>query len=386
MAPGRPSYRSPGVTYCLIPLVFLASLLSIMIFVFPPPAEEPSAPGTPVSGEPDRLGSWGQIDQPIARGADWRQIVVDSPFRLGEKSVKGSWSTPEGKQDYYGIGFGTYPRIDGSTVAVPMAVEFARQHLGLSDEDANSFVSFSTTSEAYTNLITKGITGNRSMIRSEDAFLEDRPVDLLIATGPSGDEKALAEGHGVDLVQKPVCYDAFVFITHKDNPVDSLTLEQIRDIYSGKVTNWKEVGGEDKPIVAYQREEGSGSQTAMTSLVMGDTPMLPPETVEVVQGMGVLVDAVAEYQNDSTSIGYTYRYYIDNLYKNEDIKILGIDGIASDEENLRAGTYPLTTCYYGVIRGSDEDAPGGLFLDWMLSEEGQRCIRQAGYVPLADID
>lgn len=333
------------------------------------------------SGEPDRLGSWSQISQEIKRGEDWRQIVFNSPFQLGKKSVKGTWNTSSGKQDYYSIEFGTYPRIDGSTVAVPMAVEFARQHLGFSDEDANSFVAFSTTDVAYENLIRK-TSDAMGMLRSENTFTdENHPVDLIIVTAPSDDELALAKKEGVTLVMKPVCYDAFVFITHKDNPVDSLTLDEVRGIYSGRITNWKEVGGEDKPIIAYQREENSGSQTGMINLVMGELPLLPPETVRIIQGMGMLVDTVAEYRNGSASIGYTYRYYIDNLYKNEDIKILRIDGISSDAENLQSNAYPLTVSYYGIIRGGEESSPGGLFLDWMLSKEGQQCIGQAGYIP-----
>ena len=208
-----------------------------------------------------------------------------------------------------------------------------------------------------------------------------RTVDLIIVTEPSEDELALAKQNNVTLIQKPVCYDAFVFITHKDNPVDSLTVEQIRGIYTGKITNWQDVGGQGIPIIAYQREENSGSQTAMEKLVMKDMQMLPPEMTKVAAEMGMLVDTVAEYKNDSVSIGYTYKYYIDNLYKNESIKILAIEGVFPDENNIRTGEYPFSTCYYGVIRSEDENSSGGKFLDWMLSREGQLCIKQAGYIP-----
>ena len=333
--------------------------------------------------EPDRLGSWSQISQIPSRGAAWRQIVTDSPFQLGKKSVKGSWFVPDGTEDYYEIAYGTYPSIDGSTVALPLAVEFARQHLGFSDEYANDFVGFSTTPYAYEHLITKAPNTSAGMIRAETTFLDEtHPVDLVIATAPSAAELDAAAQHGVTLVQKPICYDAFVFITHKNNAVDSLTLEQVRGIYTGEITNWAEVGGADAPIVAYQREEGSGSQTAMVEGVMQGRPMLPPTMVKVIAGMGSLVDTVAEYRNDSASIGYTYKYYLDNLYQNEEIKILKIDGVPADEANLRTEAYPLTTCYYGVIRSEDENATGGQFLDWMLSEAGQQCVAQAGYLPL----
>lgn len=140
----------------------------------------------------------------------------------------------------------------------------------------------------------------------------------------------LAREHRVEMIVRPVCYDAFVFITHRDNPVESLTVEQIQKIYSGEITNWKEVGGGDAKIITYQREKNSGSQTAMEKLVMKGIPMLSPDTVKVEMGMGALVEAVAEYKNSKSSIGYTYQYYIDKPYKNENIKVLCIEGISSE--------------------------------------------------------
>jgi len=336
------------------------------------------------TGIPDRTGSWAHINQSVERRGDWKKIVENSPFQLGEKSVRGSWNTPDGngKEDYYEIKFGTYPSIDGSTVAVPMAAEFARQHLGLSDEDANDFACFSTTHYAYENLIMKR-SNTLGMFRSTSTFLdESHPVDLIIATEPSDEEIAIAEQNNVELIIAPVCYEAFVFITHKDNTVESLTVEQIQKIYTGEITNWKEVGGQDKKIKAFQREKNSGSQTAMENMVMKGIPMLPPAMVKVAEGMGMLVDAVGEYENSQSSIGYTYKYYIDTLYKNENIKVLKIDGIAPEPDNLRNKKYHFTTNYYGVIRKEDEQKTGGRFLEWMLSPAGQKCIAQVGYIPM----
>lgn len=338
--------------------------------------------------EPDRTGSWAQINTELVRPEGWEQIVQSSPFRLGEKTRIGQIHIPEAvdgeDNGLYEMGYGTYPSLDGSTVAVPMAVEFARQHLGMNDLDASGMVQFSTTHYAYASLITKEANGG--YIASEVASMDHaHPVDLIIVTPPSEEEQALADRYGVELAKKPVCYDAFVFITHKDNPVQSLTLEQVRGIYTGKYTNWAELGGEESDITAYQREQNSGSQTAMEQLVMQGEAMLPPETVKVAAGMGMLVDVVAEYRNEGASIGYTYLYYIQTLYRNEDIKVLQIEGVSPAPAQLRSGAYPLATSYYGVIRGGEEADTGGKFLDWMLSAEGQRCIAQAGYIPLREI-
>jgi phosphate transport system substrate-binding protein len=343
--------------------------------------------------EPDRLGGWAHINQAVERGEGWRQIVTGSRFQFGEKTKREMNIPPEKLAlideelpTYYDMQYGTYPSIDGSTVAIPMIAEFAWQHLGLADESVAQFAWVSTTHEAYVNLITKSYGWKNISSRKEVFCLDDKhPVDLLIATKPSDEELALAAEHGVTLVQKPVCYDAFVFITHKDNPVSNLTLDQVRKIYSGEITIWKEVGGKNTPIVAYQREPNSGSQTGMLDMVMQGTPMLPPETVEVVTGMGELIQAVAEYQNSGASIGYTYKFYIDRLYRSANIKVLSIDGVAPTDENVRSGAYPLSTSYYGVIRGGEEDGIGGKFLDWILSAEGQACVAQAGYIPITAV-
>lgn len=327
----------------------------------------------------DLTSSWNSINQIVERDSHWREIVTQTEFKV---------SDPVKTLDSYGeVGYycnlDTYPNIDGSTVCVPMAVEFARQHLDFDDQMSKDIVSFSTTHYAYTNLIDKADTGMVG-ISYKDSYLDVDlgSVDIVIATHPSDEELETAKEKGVELILEPLCYDAFVFITHKDNPVESLTVEQIKDIYSGKITNWKDVGGRNEKIRAFQREANSGSQTAMERLVMGGSGMIDPIKVLVIAGMGELVEAVAEYENETASLGYTYRYYIDNLYKNDEIKIISIDGIAPTDENIRSEAYPYTTNYYGVIRKEDENETGGKFLRWMLSDEGQACISQAGYIAI----
>ena len=297
----------------------------------------------PNIGTADKTGSWGSINQNVVRPENWEQIVTDSSYKLGEiVSV-----FEDGYTNNY-CDLGTYPHIDGSTVCVPMAVEFARQHLGFEDKTANEFVQFSTTHYAYENLMNENATSQNYVHYKLDAFINMGSVDLVIATEPSDEELAQAESTGIKLIKKPVCYDAFVFITHKDNPVDSLTVEQIQKIYTGEIKNWKEVGGKNEKIRAFQREKNSGSQTAMENLVMGGSDMIDPIEIKVIEGMGMLVDAVAEYENETASIGYTY----------------------------------FTTNYYGVIKEGDEEGTGGKFLEWILSDEGQQCVGQAGYITL----
>lgn len=327
------------------------------------------------------LGSWEQINQTLTRPGDWKQIVTDSAFHLGEKTQIGS----AGDQALYEIKFGTYPSIDGSTVSVPMVMEFARQHLLLPEEELKGFAFLSTTHTAYEHLILRQPNGSAQIPSQSAAMDENHPVDIIIATEPSDEELTLAAQNGVTLVKKPVCYDAFVFITHKNNPVNNLTVEQIQKIYTGEIVNWRDVGGPDEAISAYQREKNSGSQTAMENLVMKGLPLTAAQPNFVTGDMEGLVRRVGDYANGMGSIGYTYKFYIDTLYKSDDIKALSVNGIAPAPENLRNGTYPFTTSYYGVIRVGEEQKAGGLFLDWMLSTEGQKCIAQAGYIPMMEL-
>jgi len=327
-------------------------------------------------------GAWKHINQEIVRPAGWQQIVMDSAFQLGDRAESADATGKPAMVRRYGA----YPSLDGSTVAVPMAMEFARQHLALSEADLESFIFFTTTHSAYEKLIHKR-PNTAPKIPSDGAVMDAaHPVDLILVTAPSDEECALAEANGVQLVMEPICLDAFVFITHRDNPVESLTVEQIRGIYGGEIANWAEVGGEDMRIAAYQREKNSGSQTAMENLVMRGAPLADPPKGYTWVGMGELVETVGSYQTAQTSLGYTYKYYIDTLYRNDNIKVLRIDGMEPSAENLRSGAYPFATAYYAVMRGGEEGGPAGKFLSWMLSSEGQRVIRQAGYVPVLDIE
>ena len=335
----------------------------------------------------------------------WRQIVQNSRFPLGEPVLTQAEVRTYLEEQTYNMEYtyvekttyiepklslpdATFPNIDGGTVMVPMMVEFVRQHLGMTAEQARGFFSFKTTQPAFEAFCSRSHHDYHFYTDFFDGFSEytfwdtQRPIDLLLGSPPGEEALRVAAETGVEFAQKPICCDAFVFITGKNNPVESLTIEQLRGIFSGEITNWKQVGGQNKEIGAYQREPGSGSQVGMEQLVMRGLPMADAKTVRIVTAMGDLIDAVAEYENSAASIGYSYRYYIDNQYSSKNIKQLKIEGVAPTDENIASRAYPLSVNYYGVIRKGEEQGPGGLFLDWILSEEGQACVEQAGYIPL----
>jgi phosphate transport system substrate-binding protein len=210
-------------------------------------------------------------------------------------------------------------------------------------------------------------------------------VDIVLGTGPNSDERQAALDAGKDLIMVPVCYDAFVFLVHSANPVGTLSAAEIRSIYTGGIFLWSQVGGEeDLQIDAYQRPHGSGSQTAMEEMVMNGLIMHNAESNEISSGMSEAVQQIGNYDNGYNAIGYSYLYYVDRLVESENIKVLAVDGIAPTPENLQSGAYPFSVNYYAVYRKGDTQTEA--FVNWLVSDEGQLAVAQAGYVPLKTIE
>ena len=118
--------------------------------------------------------------------------------------------------------------------------------------------------------------------------------------------------------------EAFVFFVHKDNPIDNLTTEQVQGIYSGEITNWSQIGGKNEEIAAYQRNEGSGSQSMLIRFMDGKKIMEAP--TEMVDDLMVgIVERISDYRSKSNSIGFSFRYYLEGIIKNPDIKIYAVE-------------------------------------------------------------
>jgi phosphate transport system substrate-binding protein len=205
-------------------------------------------------------------------------------------------------------------------------------------------------------------------------------VDMIFALAPSAEQQKQAAEAGLTLKLTPFAREAFVFVTRVENPVDRLTLAQIRAIYSGQITNWKEVGGADAPILAFQRPPGSGSQTIMETVMQGSH--LQEATKEEIQlGMGIMLKEVAEYRNLYNALGYSFRYYATELNPVSGLKLLAVDDVAPTLENIRNGSYPLTVEVYMVTAWPLSENTQKL-ADWFLSDEGQRFVESAGYAPI----
>ncbi len=214
-------------------------------------------------------------------------------------------------------------------------------------------------------------------------LLAEKKTDIFIGAYPSEEQREYAKENQTTFEYTPIGTEAFVFFVHKDNPVTNLTTEQIKGIYSGKIKNWKEVGGKNQKIDAFQRNEGSGSQS-MLKRFMGDTPIMKPNTEQVVGYMWSITEQVENYKNKKSSIGFSFRYYIENIVQNPDLKIISVDGIAPTCENIRNASYNPVTPLYAVTHKEDENENVKKLLDWILSDEGQYIINETGYVAIKE--
>ena len=255
-----------------------------------------------------------------------------------------------------------YPVPDGSTATLPLSYLLFERSTGVDAQTAESSISHSKTTASFTALV-------------------DGSADILLVYEPAQEAWEYAEEQGVALESKAIGLDAPVFLVNEGNPLDSLTQDQVVDIYTGKITNWKDLGGADLPIVAYQRNETSGSQVMVEALVMKGVEMMEVPQRLAPGLMGGLVDDIASYSNTANAIGYSVYYYVDNMYLQQGIKLLAIDGVAPTNETIADGSYPWRQPFYAVIRADEAaDSPARQLYDWLTTEEGLALIEEAGYV------
>ena len=258
------------------------------------------------------------------------------------------------------------PIIDGATAAFPVYSAFVNAVYPNTTELYDGVFEYNNTVGGYKELAKKN-------------------TDIFIGAAPSTAQIKYAEECGTVFEYTQIGWEAFVFFVHKDNPIDSLTADQIRGIYSGEITNWSQVGGNDEEIVPFQRDEGSGSQSMMLRfMTMGGASLIEPDIEELIGFMGGIVEQVASYKNKTSSIGYSFRYYIEGIVCHPDIKMIAVDGIAPTADNIRNNTYPIITPVYAVTYENNPNPNVALLIDWMLSEEGQYIIKESGYVGMIE--
>ncbi len=285
-----------------------------------------------------------------------------------ERTTPETPDAPEEPENAFTFTRENFPVMDGSTSMVPLGQAVASVLLGESREDVADLAQFNRTTQSFRNL-------------------KDGLCDILIVGQPNAVVFDEMEEAGFEYELETIATDALIFVVNEGNPVDDLTTDQIRAIYTGEITNWAEVGGLDEPIVPFQRNEGAGSQALMVKLVMGDTPLMEAPAEYIATAMGELMEVVRSYDNSASAIGYSVYYYANDMRMAEGLKILSVDGVAPSAETIRSGEYPHLNAYYSVI-ASDEpaDSPARILYDWLMTEEGQRLVAAEGYVSVMEFD
>ena len=211
----------------------------------------------------------------------------------------------------------------------------------------------------------------------------DGEIELLLAYEPSEEAVAYAKEKGFEWEITAIGADALVFICCNDNPVTNLTMAQIKDIYTGQIDNWSQVGGNDAPMIAYQRNPDSGSHTLFDKLInLGDDMVEAPKDQQSGSMIGLL-EAIADYDNSENALGYTVYYYLTNMEseKLERSKILWVDGIEPTNRNIATGKYTLVNDFYVAIpKNLPQDDPARILYNWIISQQGKELLEQENYV------
>ncbi len=251
-----------------------------------------------------------------------------------------------------------------------------------SDTIVNLALAWAETYQAEHSDVRISVTGGGS--GTGIAALINNTVDLANASRKIKDEEiAEAQSKGIEPVEHIIARDAIAVIVNPENPVSELTLQQISDIYSGKITNWSEVGGEDRPIVKLSRETNSGTHVYFLETVLRlgskeDKTLFSTDTLLLPSSEGI----ISEVRSNPNAIGYDGLGYVP-----DDLKMIAI---AEEEgsayvlpaiDTVNDKTYPIARDLYMYTDGE----PTGVvkeYLDWILSPEAQEIVAELGFVPV----
>jgi len=259
---------------------------------------------------------------------------------------------------------GSPPVLDGATALYPLYASFVQAVYPEGDYSVyKSPVFCSKTAGAYEKLF-------------------EGKADIIFCAEPSQAQLKHFIDNNIKLTLVPIGREAFVFFVNKANPVNNLTIEDIQGIYSGRIKNWKKLSGVNQKIRAFQRPQNSGSQTILEK-IMGDTPIAKPRRENVSGGMMGVINEVAAYRNFSNAVGYSFLYFSTEMVKNDQIKLLSVNGIYPSKETIQNESYPLYENFYAIyIDTDDKNENIEPFINWILSQQGQVLVQRTGYIPL----
>lgn len=213
----------------------------------------------------------------------------------------------------------------------------------------------------------KGVTVNLNLTGSGTGIQEASEGKCDIGNS----SRKLKDEEAEKLDTTVVGLDGIALVVNPVNKLEDITLQDLAKVYSGEITNWKELGGDDKAIVVIGREDGSGTRDGFESIVMGDKE---PKYAQELESTGSVINAVATTDG---AIGYASLANVD-----ETVKALKVGGVEATEENVKSGAYKVQRPFIcATLKGSDNKLVKA-YLDFILSEEGQALVLAQGAVPV----
>jgi phosphate transport system substrate-binding protein len=314
------------------------------------------------------------FERDLPTGGNWPDIPPD-------------WEAAE--SDFAGIeniSFENYPKVDGSTSASILNTMVACKLLGIGYKWIPPLVEewflqykSSDIPEAYGDFFGARVVTSQT----HGAFMNliDGNADIILTHRTiSPDEKARADAAGVTLIETSIALDAFVFVVNRDNPVKSLTVSQIQEIYTAKITNWSQVGGNKANMKVYTRPRNSGSEEVFRTLVMND--LEPADFPEA--AIGSMAWVFKEVIDDVNSICYSFNTYKDFQARKpcNEVPVIAINGICPTENTIKNGTYPFISEVRVAIRSDlDPDSMAYKLYEWLQSENAKYTITECGFIP-----
>ena len=207
--------------------------------------------------------------------------------------------------------------------------------------------------------------------------LLDNTTDIAMASRPiKFSEKMKIKSAGEDVAEIVVAYDALAVVAHPSNPVKQLTRQQLEDIFRGKITNWKQVGGDDRKIVVYSRETSSGTYEFFKESVLKNKNYMASSLS--MPATGAIIQSVSQTKG---AIGYVGLAYVSPRVKTLSVSYDGKHYAAPTVENATNKTYPIVRplyYYYNVKKKAEIDP----LVQYILSPDGQDIIKKSGYIPV----
>jgi len=295
-----------------------------------------------------------------------------------------------------GISAENYPYIDGSTATLPLVQAIYGSMFQWGYHDEEEYVILADGNEILRRVEYPGLPRAASQTAALYEKLITGEVDLILVSDPSDDAKQQAVAAGVALDYIPIGVEALVFITAGTNPAESVTVEQLLNIYTDMtVTNWADLGGKDGPIIALVRNKDSGSHALMANLVLRGKAVHPDiQTRRTANKIGLNLEQIYgvhinDDENNIHTLGYTrFHYFMHGLEENivdfgnryrVNIKALAVDGVMPSLETILSRKYTLSVGTFAVIRGDEPaDSPARKIVEWLLGDDGQRVVRGSG--------